>query len=271
MGSWKIVDRQSNVIDLRANGIHVLEWAGMGMPPVAHKVQAAPLTPGALFRGYKVQPRLVTLHQMLSEPDHLSYLGKRLLLSNIFRPDVVLDDTTPMFLRYTGGMRDLELEVQYDAGFELAGRIPSAEILAVRLIAYNPFLQELVDDGPFALTIGGTAVVTNNGTAAAWPIITLTGAGTVTQVKNDTTGHELNLDSLVLAAGEILTIDLRFFEKTFVTDVAGNVAGAVLPGSDVADFRLLPGSNTISVNAAAAASGDIKWRPYHWDLAAASL
>jgi hypothetical protein len=270
VGNWLLIDRLDNQYDLENNDVRVMEASGVGMPPMAHKTQATAFTPGALFRGYKVMPRLVTLHQAVQESTYAAFLGTRLELAEIFKPDQLVDDTVPWTLRFQGGTIDLDLDVQYDAGFEMAGRIPATELMAVRLIAYDPFFKELTGESE-ALIIGGSRTVYNDGTASTFPVITVTGSGTLTQIKNVTTGHELNFDSLVLASGEVLTIDLSPYVKTFTSDVEGNVSGDVLPGSDVGNFILLPGENSISVNSGGGASASIAWTHQHWTIDAAEL
>jgi hypothetical protein len=270
VGNWLLIDRLDNQYDLADNDVEVIEASGAGMPPMAHKTQATAFTPGALFRGYKVQPRLITLHQYVHESTYAAFLTTRLELAQIFKPDHLADDTIDWTLRFQGGTIDLDLAVQYDAGFEMAGRIPAIELMAVRLIAYDPFWKELTSDSE-SLIIGGTRTLYNDGTATAYPVITVTGPGTLTQIKNVTTGHELNFNSLVLASGEVLTIDLSPYVKTFVTDVAGNVSGSVLPGSDVTDFRLIPDENDISINTGGGASSLATWTPCHWSIDAAEL
>lgn len=265
--SFELDDRLGNTFDFNALGIEVTEADGVGMPPVFHKQQATAFSPGALFRGVKVQPRIVTLHQIIHETTFAEYLQKRLTLAEIFKFDQVADDTVPFVLRFTGGAIILELEMQYDSGFEQAGRLPAEEIFAVRMIAYDPFWCETSDDFQF-LVVGGNTTVLNKGTASAYPILTLTGPGTLTQIKNNTSGDELNFDDLDLDTDEVLVIDLSIFVKTFELD-DDNVIGSVDTGSAVADWRLLPGENDIFINAGAAAIARIDWTPCHWSLDAA--
>ena len=268
MGVWELDDQAGTTFDLQDNGIEVTEPAGVGMPPILHKEQMTAFNPGALFRGIKVDQRVITLSQIIHEATFLEYLGKRLDLAEIIKQDVVADDTQTLTLRYTGATITLEIPLVYDSGFERAGRIPNTEVYAIRFIAYDPFWKELSSETR-PLIIGGNITIVNKGTASAFPIITVTGPGTVTQIKNVTTGDELNFDSLVLASGEVLTIDLSPFLKTFTTDVQGNVIGSVDTGSAVGEFRLLPGENQITVNAGAGASADMTFLPCHWSLDAA--
>lgn len=94
--------------------------------------------------------------------------------------------------------------------------------------------------------------VTNNGTAEAYPIVRFTcdGAdGTLTHLKNTSTDDEIYFD-YEMQNGEIATLDLRKGHKTFTSTFLGNLLsqGAILEGSDVATFRLLPYPQTNNVS-----------------------
>jgi hypothetical protein len=89
---------------------------------------------------------------------------------------------------------------------------------------------------------------TNPGTAVTYPIVKFIGPGRIYQLKNLTTGDEIYFD-LDLLSGETAVLDLTPGRKTFVSTFRGNLLplGAVLPGSDVVSFKLIPGSNNISI------------------------
>ena len=88
----------------------------------------------------------------------------------------------------------------------------------------------------------------NAGTAVTYPIVRFVGPGRIYQLLNNTTGDEIYFD-YTLQTGETAVLDLRKGVKTFVSSFNGNLypRGAVLPGSDVATFKLIPGQNDISV------------------------
>jgi len=97
----------------------------------------------------------------------------------------------------------------------------------------------------------GQTIVTNPGSAPAYPILTITRpAGTVSwlqYLRNETTGQTLYLNYNLLA-GETLTIALTPGAKVITSNYFGNVIGrALLPNSDFATFCLQPGANVISL------------------------
>jgi phage-related protein len=119
-------------------------------------------------------------------------------------------------------------------------------------------------------TTSYTNTLTNTGTAAAYPIITIKRAGgtsaIVEWVKNETTGKRI-LINYSLQDGETLTIDLRPGRRAVTSSYYGDVWRAILRGSDFADFTLLPGANLITVlvaNSGATVTPTMRWRPAYW-------
>lgn len=112
-------------------------------------------------------------------------------------------------------------------------------------------------------TVAAETAVVNPGSADAFPVIRITGPATLRSIENLTTKQELVFDSLAVATDEIITLDLRPGRKTARSSLRGNVASAILAGSDFASFALEPGSNRIAV-LANGGSADLYFRPRHW-------
>lgn len=101
----------------------------------------------------------------------------------------------------------------------------------------------------------GTAVtgyantVTNSGTARAYPVLTIKRVGgtsaRVEYLKNNTTGATIWLNYNLLD-GETLTIDFRMGQRKVTSSYWGSVWRAILRGSEITDFYLAPGINSIS-------------------------
>lgn len=112
----------------------------------------------------------------------------------------------------------------------------------------------------------GVTMVSYGGTAVGFPIFTITGPGRLYEITNWTTGDSMYMD-LVLVAGETLTIDLRPEQKSLTTNLRGNVLGHLVPGSQLASWRLLPGLNTIAIymtDTNASSKAEIVWYERHW-------
>lgn len=105
--------------------------------------------------------------------------------------------------------------------------------------------------------------VNNPGSAAAFPIVKFVCAGgtaVLTHLKNTSTDDEIYFD-YTMQDGEQATLDLRTGQKTFVSTFSGNLLsqGAILEGSDIATFRLLPGDNDISIFTGANCAVTMYW------------
>jgi hypothetical protein len=103
----------------------------------------------------------------------------------------------------------------------------------------------VVYDTTGTATTSAVTTVTNEGTADAYPIITISGSGKFYHIKNYTTDDHIYFD-VVLAAGETLSLDLRAGVKSLTSSTRGNMTGKILPGSDVSTFKLKSGSNSVA-------------------------
>lgn len=123
----------------------------------------------------------------------------------------------------------------------------------------------------YAQTIFGTiytsavTTVTNSGSAPAYPRLTMTGPGRFYQIKNYITGDGVYFDSLTLLSGEVAVLDFAPGNISFSSNFRPNLLSAILPGSNLTTFRLLPGVNYISVYAyggtSSATAADLSWKP----------
>lgn len=100
-----------------------------------------------------------------------------------------------------------------------------------------------------AITPGVTAV-TNNGSANAYPEITLSGptAGTAHAyiLRNLTTGKTIYFD-LILNVNEVATLSLVPGAISFLSNYRGNLMSTIRPGSQLTEFYLAPGANSIEL------------------------
>ena len=121
-----------------------------------------------------------------------------------------------------------------------------------------------------AAYFAGTVTATNSGSAPAYPQVIISRSGgtsaRVVSVRNARTGRELFLNYLLLD-GETLTIDLHPDRQTVTSSFFGSRPDAVLAGSDMGTFMLLPGANQITafvnVVGAPTVTGYVLWRDSH--------
>lgn len=115
------------------------------------------------------------------------------------------------------------------------------------------------------LTAAGATTVTNEGTAAAYPIITISTTGLVYWLRNLTTGQTLAFSGLSGAINGTITLDFRPEAKTIRAGGFGvNLLSTVLAGSDLATFALAPGDNVIELFASGTTTAQMRWRSRFW-------
>lgn len=105
--------------------------------------------------------------------------------------------------------------------------------------------------------------VTNIGSAETNPILYIVGPCTLVWIENQTSQKRVYTD-LVIAVNEEVTID--FSQGTVMSNVRGNLAWAINPGSDLRAWTLVPGENRISMLMTddVAASAHLYYTPRHW-------
>ena len=132
---------------------------------------------------------------------------------------------------------------------------------------------------PQALYIGGAmngtaqaASVTqvfNVGRTDTYPVFTArlaasSGTARIYQLVNTLTGDGIYFN-YSLIPGEQVVFDFQPGARSFVSSARGNIYGAILPGSDIASFRLAPGTNWISFFADNDnVQATLSWRPRSW-------
>jgi hypothetical protein len=141
----------------------------------------------------------------------------------------------------------------------------------VDAIAIDPSGKLYVSFGSFGTANqAGLTTITNPGTARSYPTVTIYGPSSSTariyQITNPTTNRAINLN-LTLNVGEVATLIFTPDNLSFTSTFQGNIANAVLGGSNVADFYLQPGANTIgflSANTTVVAA--LNYRPAYVSL-----
>ena len=95
-------------------------------------------------------------------------------------------------------------------------------------------------------TAAGTITATNDGGANCYPKVRINGPGTLHKLSNNTTGAQVGFVGLTLLTGEILTINFEPGNISAESTYRGNCLSYIAPGSDLADFYLRKGTNSIS-------------------------
>lgn len=141
--------RPYNLDDL---DLYVETPTGWGMPPIRHQVQQQAQLPGSLWRGTRVEPRVITISGPVMGSTHEDLHLERKDLIEALKADATAGD--PLILEYTGAnsAKPIRLFVRYDTGLEGGVFAGFAEQVNIRLIAYDPFW---FTDGNTADSISG--------------------------------------------------------------------------------------------------------------------
>ena len=125
--------------------------------------------------------------------------------------------------------------------------------------------------GVVALNLNVTSASANT-----YPVISVTGPGTLKMITNYRTGKSVAFDGLTLQPGEWISLNFDPLNLSFRSgwDGRGNLMRYIIPGSDYGDFYVSPGANYISLwmdGTDANTRAGIVWRPKFWGLDGALL
>lgn len=246
---------------LAAEGI-----AGRGMPPVRFTDEVVPLQPGTRLRIVEHDAREVAVPiAVVGE----TIAAARLTLEGLLRKfDPTRGDGTLRVTRLDGVQRDLVC--RYIGGAEIveapADRAITVQGAAQRFVAvFRAFDTYWYDVDAYeaeyavAMPVDATFLPIPNATtgsfvtlveaevvtsphivldtdvdAQSWPIWTITGPASDVVLTNDTTGDVIDLTNgagLVIAGGDVVTIDTRPGHKTIRLDDGTNLMPYLTPGS----------------------------------------
>ena len=158
------------------------------------------------------------------------------------------------------------------------------------------FVQAVLSASDGSLYVGGTFSTTDEGenatcgvlsdrvstvgvvsaSANTYPVINITGSGTLKSITNYSTGKSIMFDGLTLQAGETVSLNLDPLNIVFKSSWSGrgNLMRYVAEGSDYGDFYLKPGSNSLSIymtDTTVNSGAWIAWTPQFWGLDGALL
>lgn len=250
-----------------------VHWAlgvdGRFMPPVDLISDRIPGQAGARLREVQVREREVTLPLTVFGPDETGLRERVRQLLRQFDPT-----RGPGVLRCTsvdGTMRELPCTYRQGLqGREFAGDTGVRwQRMVLVLEAHDPFWQDtnptevsytVASRAPFLSsqflpmrltsdTLLGRQTLTNDGDRTAYPVFTIRGPANSFTLANETTGEELTYEA-PLAAGEVLTIDTRPFQRTVHLADGTNRYAQLAHGSGVPQvlWHLPSGANTVRLD-----------------------
>lgn len=122
-----------------------------------------------------------------------------------------------------------------------------------------------------AATAAGLTSASNGGSTAAYPRLSVingnsSGSCTLQWLENQSSDHRMYFN-LVLQAGESVSLDLTNAQKRLVSDWRGLITDNPLKNSDVVNWLLLPGANTIATFITGTVTSVVAllhWTPRYW-------
>lgn len=239
-----------------------LEWAtGIGGPPVRRLTQRGPMQHGQTDVGFRLDARSIMLGLACAAETAAAADGYRDTLQRVLGPGV----GRPVYLRCVrddGETRQIDCYAlnMVDAPARKPERIGGMQRFAVQLVAHDPAWY---DPAPMQVSAGlasissgmlvpvevplliesgsgadGRVQMHYSGTWDEYPILTLVGPIKDALIANETTGDTLSFEGYTIAAGDSITVDLRYGYKTVIEDDGTNRIDKLTSDSDLATWRL---------------------------------
>jgi hypothetical protein len=200
---------------------------GVGLAPVRRILEKAPLQHGATDRGFRLDPRKLTLLLYIEGIDEQHADRLRDQIAYLFGPT-----DAPLTLRATrddGEVRQIDCHVDGEVDFAMSQRVGRGQRVVIPLVAADPTWYETEQQvANHAITNGTTHldITATGATWEDWPVIDITGP------LNTSFGlrHE-NADSWIffseaIPAGQTFRLDFRPGYKTVkrVSDGANRIS-----------------------------------------------
>jgi hypothetical protein len=261
-----IVDNTTYSLTDRTNFYH-LKYDGFAHAPLHRLSERGPLQNGDTDRGYRLDPRIVTLKLGIFGTSETDFYSKRNTLNTIF---MASDTAGELLFSYGSVERQLDC---YCIEIAPGDRNHLWQEFVISLKANDPTWYDptqivtyfYVSGGSekmevptvIPMTIGGSTVnqnevITNGGDYEAFPTIRIDGPITGPTITNDDTGDTLDFTGTTINAGDWLDIDCRYGYKTVEDQDSANQISTLTDESDIATFSLGSGSNSITVTGTSA-------------------
>lgn len=287
---WRLI-RSGNTLELSdRKPFDVVSVDGIGLSPVRRLTERGPFEVGFRDVGYRYDARLLNMVLISHSTDRAAADAARDALFAQLRPS-----DEPLILRAVrddGAIRQIDVHAAraVDAPVSEADRIWSMQRYALQMLAPFPYFYDPTPG--FWLVLGAadpqqsgsdpnqtqgyqvpTSVPTITvessgldyvypveyaGSADSFPVITIYGPASGVVITNETTETTLSLPNLALADGEWIEMDLAYDAKTVVDDAGNNRIAELAISSDIATWRLAPGTNQVRItigSGATAATG----------------
>lgn len=247
---------------------YLMEYGGLGLPPLTNFYERGPLQNGATRRGFRLDPRSFAQTFFVPSPcleQREARLGDFL---NIFAVD---DDLlTFRFILPSGTVRQLDVTIDGEVNVTSAERISRiqdyGQYVALTFMAPDPTFYaptslvvtfELADSEGFSIPtpiptpigeseLDDTATIAYTGTANTFPVIRINGPITNPVITNTTTDAAISFaDGTSIDLGDWWEIDTRYGMRTIVDQDGASQLGNLADDSSLAAFYLQASTNNV--------------------------
>jgi hypothetical protein len=210
-----------------------------------------------------------------------SLSDNRVLSTSVFGTAVTYSGTTPIYYPWSAAFWGGDTLYQYAIwnGYSVVPpdiSVTSGDVQDTYVYAFGEdTLGTLYVGGTIRATSATSAVaayagIVNQGMADAYPVIYMRNVSTtntrrVWSLVNNTTNDELYFDLLMFPQEEV-TINTTPGRRSITSSQRGNMISSLLTGSNLATWRLIPGTNWVSSMAQSSILTNIYWRPRHWAI-----
>ena len=229
LSALAIVAEDGNTYNLYSgqNPADMLFLDGAGMATIRRITQRSPLLSGVTDRGFRLEPRKMTLGLFLSQIDELTADTMRDKLAYIFGPTL-----TALQLRATrldGAVKAIDCYVDGTMDFPQSERLGASHKILVPLYAPDPTWYDptrlAVTQSLASLPLTGTQIPAAGLTADDWPVIEVTGPITNMIITHSPVADTIDLTGATIPALETWAFDLRPGFKTVqrMSDLANRI------------------------------------------------
>lgn len=241
----------------------VLSAEGEGLPPINYNTQRGPFQDGETMHNFFAQPRLVQLtirHVLETRGEYWNERNSLMYALNPLKQTLAYDRLHGVLRKVLpgGAKRDLSCLIAQGPNFNPRSLTQWDEYAyqeVLRFIAHDPiyydpneitvtFLDSQGTDITFPITfpiqfsdISETNSINYQGSWREYPRIVFTGPMSVGRVYNETTDEQIVI-TYPLAAGDTITVDLRYGYKTVRLANGTSVLGYITADSDLGSFHL---------------------------------
>lgn len=233
---------------LYSGNVHFVYLDGVGLPLITRLLDKSPLQHGAVDRGYRIEPRVMTLHLAIDgDADN-----QRDRLAGIFSPT-----DEPLTLKCTRDdlqIRYIDCFTQGALDFPMSSRVGDLQQVDIELVAPNPAFYDaslVTDTASLTDSTVNVDLDTTGITFQDWPVIDITGP----VASGSSFIHYPGTQQITLASaipsGETFRFDFREGHKTVVRlSDSANRLSYVNPTyiSSFSDFQIVPPKRATAID-----------------------